>query len=115
MPRVKRGTSHVKKRRKLLKAAKGFKWGRKKSIRLAKTAVTKAGAHAYRDRKLKKRTNRRLWQIRLNAAVREYDLSYSKFIDLLKKNKIELDRKVLSEIAVKNPEIFKKIIDQLKK
>jgi len=115
MPRVKRGTTHVKKRKKLLKEAKGFKWGRKKSIKLAKTAVTKAGANAYRDRKLKKRTARQLWQIRLNAAVRKYDLSYSKFIDLLKENKIELDRKVLSEIAQKNPEIFAKIIDQIKK
>ena len=114
MPRVKRGTTNVRKRRKLLKQAKGFKWGRKKSIRLAKTAVTKAGANAYRDRKIKKRDNRRLWQVRLNAAVREYGLSYSKFIDLLKKNKIELNRKVLSEMAVNQPDVFKKIVDQLK-
>lgn len=114
MPRVKRGTTHVKKRRKLRRAVKGYKWGRKNTIRLAKTAITKAGAHAYRDRKKKKRVMRRLWQIRLNAAVREHGLTYSKFINLLKKNKIELNRKVLSEIAVKNPEIFKKIIDQLK-
>jgi len=115
MPRVKRGTSHVKKRRKLRKAAKGYKWGRKNTIRLAKTAVTKAGVHAYVDRKKKKRVNRRLWQVRLNAAVREYGLTYSKFIDALKKNKIELDRKILSEIAVKQPEIFAKIVSQLKK
>ncbi|OIO45975.1 MAG: 50S ribosomal protein L20 [Parcubacteria group bacterium CG1_02_37_51] len=114
MPRVKRGTSHAKKRKRLRKEAKGFKWGRKTTIRLAKTAVTKAGAHAFVDRRKKKRVMRRLWQTRLNAAVRQYDLTYSKFIDLLKKNSIELDRKVLSEIAVKQPDIFKKIIDQLK-
>ncbi|MFH1667835.1 MAG: 50S ribosomal protein L20 [Candidatus Komeilibacteria bacterium] len=114
MPRVKRGTSHVKRRKRLRKEAKGFKWGRKTTIRLAKTAVTKAGAHAFVDRRKKKRVMRRLWQTRLNAAVRQYDLSYSKFIDLLKKNSIELDRKVLSEIAVKQPDIFKKIVDQLK-
>ena len=114
MPRVKRGTTHTKKRKKLRKEAKGYKWGRKNTIRLAKTAVTKAGAHAFMDRRKKKRVMRRLWQTRLNAAVRLYDLSYSKFIDLLKKNNIELDRKVLSEIAVKQPEIFKKIVDQLK-
>lgn len=114
MPRVKRGTTHTKKRKKLRKEAKGYKWGRKNTIRLAKTAVTKAGAHAFMDRRKKKRVMRRLWQTRLNAAVRQYDLSYSKFIDLLKKNNIELDRKVLSEIAVKQPEIFKKIVDQLK-
>ena len=70
MPRVKRGTSHVKKRKKLLSQAKGFKWGRKKLIKTAKTAVTKAGAHAYKSRKVKKRINRRLWQIQINAACR---------------------------------------------
>ncbi|MFW0838099.1 MAG: 50S ribosomal protein L20 [Candidatus Komeilibacteria bacterium] len=115
MPRVKRGTTHVKKRRKLLKAAKGYKWGRKKSIRLAKTAVTKAGAHAFVDRRKKKRVMRRLWQTRLNAAVRQHDMSYSKFIDALKKHNIGLDRKVLSEIAQKQPDIFAKIVAQVKK
>ncbi len=115
MPRIKRGSERTKKRRALLKQTKGYKWGRKNLTRMAKTAVMKAGAHALRDRRVKKRVMRRLWQIRLNAAVREYDLSYSKFIDLLKKNKIELDRKILSELAQKNPEIFAKIIKQIKK
>jgi large subunit ribosomal protein L20 len=115
MPRVKRGTIHLKKRRALLKKAKGYKWGRKSQIRLASTAVTKAGAHAYKGRKLKKRVNRRLWQTQLNAAVRQFELSYSRFIGLLKKNKIEMDRKVLSEIARTKPEVFAGIIKQLKK
>jgi len=115
MPRVKRGTTHIKKRRKLLKATKGYKWGRKSKIREAKTATMKAGAYARRDRRTKKRTARALWQIRLNAAVREHGLTYSRFINLLKTNKIELDRKVLSEIALKEPKIFVKIIEQIKK
>ena len=115
MPRVKRGKTRTKKRRALLSQTKGYKWGRKNLTRQAKTAVKKAGAYALRDRRVKKRVMRRLWQVRLNAAVREYDLSYSKFIYLLKKNKIELDRKVLSEIAQKNPAVFKKIIESVKK
>jgi len=114
MPRVKRGTIHTKTRRNVLKRAKGYKWGRKKLIKLAKTATTKAGAYAYRDRKTKKRTNRRLWQIQLNAAVREHGLSYSKFIAGLKKAKIELDRKVLSELAKTQPKVFAKIVEQVK-
>ncbi len=114
MPRVKKGKVRTKKRRALLQQTKGYKWGRKNLTKRAKTAVKKAGAHALRDRRLKKRNNRRLWQIKLNAAVRESDLSYSKFINLLKKNKIELDRKVLAELAEKNPKIFKKIIDHVK-
>lgn len=114
MPRVKRGKIHLKKRRSLLKKTKGFKWGRKKQVRLAKTAVKKAGVHAYRGRKEKKRTNRQLWQVKLNAAVHQYDLSYSKFIDLLKKNKIELDRKVLAELAEKQPKVFEAIVKKVK-
>lgn len=115
MPRVKRGTQHVKRRRNILKLAKGFKWGRKKLIKLAKTAITKAGAHRYRDRRLKKRSMRRLWNIRINAGVREHGLSYSKFIGALKKHNIELDRKVLSELAMDNPSIFEKIVETAKK
>jgi large subunit ribosomal protein L20 len=115
MPRVKRGTTHVKKRKKLLSKTKGFKWGRKNLIKRAKEAAVKAGAHAYADRKKKKRTARALWQIRINAFVREYDLSYSKFIDLLKKNKVEIDRKILSELAIKNKNILENIIKELQK
>jgi len=115
MPRVKRGTTHVKKRKKLLEKVKGYKWGRKKLIRLAKTAVLKAGVHSYEDRKKKKRTNRALWQIKINAFVRQHGLSYSRFIDLLKKNEIILDRKVLAQIAVEQPNILAKLTDQIKK
>ncbi|MDO9399780.1 MAG: 50S ribosomal protein L20 [bacterium] len=114
MPRVKRGTSHVKKRKKLLKKVKGYKWGRKKLIRLAKTAVLKAGVHSYVDRKKKKRTSRALWQIKIGAFVRQHGLSYSRFIDLLKKNNVELDRKILAEFVVKQPDILIKLIAQLK-
>lgn len=115
MPRVKRGTTHIKKRKKLLAKVKGYKWGRKKLIRLAKTATIKAGVHAFVDRKKKKRTTRALWQIKINAFVREYDLSYSRFINLLKKNKIELDRKILADLAVNNKKVLSKIIEDIKK
>ena len=80
MPRVKRGVIHSKNRRNILKQTKGYKWGRKKLIKLAKTAVNKAGAYAYRDRRAKKRTARALWQVQINAAAREHGLSYSKFM-----------------------------------
>jgi len=115
MPRVKRGTTHVKKRRKLLKAVKGYKWGRKKLIKLAKTARTKAGAHAYTDRRKKKRTMRSLWQIKINAFVREYGLSYSRFINLLKVNNVEIDRKVLAEMAVSDKETLAALIAKINK
>lgn len=115
MPRVKRGMTHVKKRRKLHKAVKGFKWGRKNLIRVAKTALTKAGAHAYVDRRKKKRDMRGLWLIKINAFVREHELSYSKFIGLLKANKIEVDRKILADMAVNNKEALAALIARIKK
>ena len=115
MPRVKRGVSHVKRRKNLLAKAKGFKWGRKKLIKLAKTAVVKAGAHAFVDRRKKKRTARSLWQIKISAFVREEGLSYSRFIAALKSNKIELDRKILADLAVNQPEVLKQIITEIKK
>ena len=115
MPRVKRGMTHVKKRRKLLKAVKGYKWGRKKLVKLAKTARTKAGAHAFVDRRKKKRVMRSLWMIKINAFVREHDLSYSRFINLLKVNKIEVDRKILAELAVSNKEALEALINKIKK
>lgn len=115
MPRVKRGKSHLKKRRGLIKRVKGFKGGRKKLIKQAKTATIKAGAFAYRDRRAKKRAKRRLWQVKINAAARANNISYSKFINLLKKNKIEIDRKILAELAEKNPEALTKIIKEISK
>jgi len=114
MPRVKRAKIHLKKRRNLLKRAKGYKWGRKNLIRLAATAVVKAGVHAYVDRKKKKRDNRALWQIKISAFTKERGLSYSKFIHLLKINKIELDRKMLADLAVNNKPVMGKILEQVK-
>jgi len=114
MPRVKRGTTHVKKRKKVLKAAKGYKWGRKNLIKLAKTAVTKAGAHAYRDRRNKKREARALWNIKINAGLFESELNYSKFINALKKENIKLDRKILADLAEHNKHIFNKIAEKVK-
>jgi len=113
MPRVKRGTTHVKKRKKLLAKTKGYKWGRKNLIRKAKEAVVKAGAHAYIDRKKKKRTMRGLWQIRISAFVKEKQISYSKFINLLKNNKIILDRKILSDLTINNKKVLTKIVEKV--
>ncbi|MCF7860090.1 50S ribosomal protein L20 [Patescibacteria group bacterium] len=115
MPRVKRGTTHVKKRRKLLQQVKGYKWGRKNLIKLATTAQTKAGAHAYRDRRKKKRDMRALWQIKINAFVREYDWSYSRFMGALKKSNIAIDRKILADLAVNNKKVLAEIVGGLKK
>ena len=114
MPRVKRGINHVKKRRNLLKKVKGFKWGRKKLIKLAKTASTKAGAHAFKDRRRKKRDMRSLWQIRIGAFAKEHNLSYSQLIGSLKKNQVILDRKVLADLAINNKKVLENIISQLK-
>jgi large subunit ribosomal protein L20 len=114
MPRVKRGVSHVKKRQTLKKKVKGYKWGRKNWLRLAKTAATKAGVHSYIGRKKEKRVRRNLWQIKINSATRAQDLSYSKFINKLKVGKIELDRKILADLAENNPKILEKIIKELK-
>lgn len=110
MPRVKRGKTHLKRRKRLFKAAKGFQWGRKNTIRLGKTAVLKAGVHAYRGRKLRKRDMRTGWQVVLNAALREDGMSYSKFIGALKKKHIELDRKVLTDLALNQTKAWKKIL-----
>jgi|SRR3989344_315849 len=104
----------AKNHRRTLKAAKGFKNARSRRIKVAKEAVLHAGQHAYIGRKEKKRTLRALWITRLNAAVREHDLSYSKFIDGLNKAKIQLDRKILSDIAVNDPETFSKIVSEIK-
>lgn len=106
----------AKRRRKkrLLKLTKGYKWGRKSKYRAAKQAVFKASAYSYRDRKVRKREFRKLWQIRINAGVRQHGLIYSKFINLLKKHKIELDRKILSTLAEKHPVVFEKIVAKVK-
>ncbi|MFH1841200.1 MAG: 50S ribosomal protein L20 [Candidatus Nealsonbacteria bacterium] len=114
MVRVKKGKPAHKHRKNVLKYTKGFKWGRKAKYRLAKQALQKAWTYAYRDRKVKKREKRQLWQSQINSACREQGISYSRFIAGLKKNKIELDRKVLSELVQNNPDIFKKIVEKAK-
>lgn len=114
MPRVKRGTQHVKRRKSLMAKTKGMMWGRKSKIRLARPAMLKAGVNAYRDRRNKKRTMRRLWQVRINAAVRPLGMSYSRFMDALKKAGIGLDRKILSQIAKDHEVVFKQIVDTVK-
>src|SRR5579859_5372922 len=98
MPRVKRGTIANKRRANVLKHTKGFRWGRKTKERAAKEALLHAWTHAFRGRKEKKRTFRALWSVKINAAVREGGTNYSKFIAALKKNKIELDRKILADL-----------------
>lgn len=114
MVRVKRGKAAHKRRKRILKQAKGFRWGRKSKYRLAKDALFHAWTHAYRDRKRKKRDFRALWQVQINAACRERGLSYSKFIKALKQNKIEIDRKVLADLAQNHPKIFEKIFEKVK-
>ena len=94
---------------------KGFKWGRKNLIKHAKEAVVKAGVHAYVDRKKKKRTMRGLMNIRIGAFVREHGMSYSKFIGKLKESKIELDRKILADLAINNKEVLKNILETVTK
>ncbi len=115
MARVKRGTIAHKRRKHLLKYAKGFRWGRKSKFKLAKVAIYHAWSHAYKDRKRKKRDFRRLWQAQINAACRLNGVSYSKFIYGLKEKKIGLDRKVLAQLAQEHPQIFEKIIEETKK
>jgi large subunit ribosomal protein L20 len=100
---------HIKRRKNILARTKGMMWGRKSKITLAKTAAAKAGVQAYVGRKLKKRNNRALQQVRINAAARELGMSYSRLMDKLKKGKVGLDRKVLSQIADKYPAVFAKI------
>lgn len=114
MTRVKRGTIANKKRKNVLKQTKGFRWGRKSKYILAKQASLKAGVYAWRDRKVKKREFRKFWQTKINAASRKSGLSYSKLIAGLKKNKIELDRKILSQLAENYPQIFKEIAERAK-
>ncbi|MFH1509421.1 MAG: 50S ribosomal protein L20 [bacterium] len=114
MPRVKRGVQASKRRKNVLKKAKGYRLERHKKYRAAKQARIKAESYATRDRKVRKRAVRQLWIVRLNAACRKHDLKYSEFMSLLKKNKIELDRKILADIAIKEPKTFKAIVDQVK-
>ena len=114
MTRVKRGKTAHKRRKHLLQYTKGFRWGRKSKYRAAKEALLHAWTHSFHGRKEKKRKFRRLWQVQINAATRQNGLQYSKFINLLKQNKILLDRKILAEFAQKYPKIFEKILEKIK-
>lgn len=114
MPRVKRGVTAKARHKKVLKKAKGYYGARSRIFRVAKQAVIKAGQYAYQGRKQRKRQFRSLWIIRINAAVNEHDLSYSKFIAGLKKSNIEIDRKMLADLAVKDKAAFAAIVDRVR-
>ena len=114
MPRIKRGVRAHRRHKKVLKAAKGYYGARSRIFRVAKQAVTKAGQYAYRDRRVKKRMFRALWIQRINAAARECGLSYSVFIDGLKKHNVEIDRRVLADLALNKKEAFSALADKVK-
>ena len=115
MSRVKRGAVRARKRKKVLAHPKGFKWRRKNVYSIAVDAARHAMARSFEGRKLKKRSMRALWQIKISAGAKENNTTYSKLIHALKENGVELDRKILADIAQHHPETFKKIIDLLKK
>lgn len=114
MVRVKTGSIRRKKHKKILKMAKGYRQARSKRVRTAKEALLHAGQYAYIGRKQRKREMRKLWIQRINAAVREYGIKYSRFIEGLNKLKMKLDRKSLADIAVNDPETFKTIVQKVK-
>jgi large subunit ribosomal protein L20 len=113
MTRVKRGTIANKRRKNILSQVKGYRFGRSTKERMAKDAIAHAGTYAFAHRRDKKSDKRRLWQVQINAAVRELGLTYSVFIDKLKKANIDVDRKILSTLAQENPTSFKRIFDKV--
>lgn len=113
MVRVKRGKIVHRRRKRLLKLVKGYRWGRKSKYRLAKDALTHALVHAYRARKEKKRVFRRLWQVQISAGLKKFGISYSKFLHSLKEKKIEINRKILAELAKNHPEVFEEIVKKV--
>jgi len=115
MPRVKRGVAAHARHKKLLKLTKGFRGKRKNVFKLAKNAAMKGGTNAYRDRRLKKRSFHQLWVLRINAACREHEIRYSRFIYGLELAGIQLNRKMLAELAANHPEVFKQIVEEVKK
>jgi large subunit ribosomal protein L20 len=114
MPRVKRGVTARARHKKVLALAKGYRGRRKNVYRIAKQAVMKAGQYAYRDRRNRKRVFRRLWIARINAAARSHGITYSRFIAGIKKAAIEIDRKILAELAVNDPAAFGSIVEKAK-
>lgn len=115
MPRVKRGTIAHKKRERLLRYTKGFKWGRKSKERAAKEALLHAWSRAFRGRKEKKRNFRALWNVKINAAAREEGVTYGRLIEALKKKNVRLDRKILADLAEHEPKVFKEVVAFVKK
>jgi len=113
MTRVKGGTHAIKHRRNILKRAKGYKWGRSTKERQANEALAHAGNNAFRDRRRKKKEFRRLWNIKINAALRKYGLSFSKFVGALRKSELDINRKTLAELAENEPKTFGKIIEKV--
>jgi large subunit ribosomal protein L20 len=109
--RVKRGVTTNRRYKKLFKQVKGFRGRRKNTVKAAKQAVMKAGSNAYRDRRRKKRTFRRLWITRLNAALKQHGVMYSRFIRQMEEKNVKLDRKVMSELAISEPEVFTKVVE----
>lgn len=114
MSRVKRGTLSVRKRKKILRYTKGFRWGRKSKERAAREALLHAWTHAFRGRKEKKRNFRKLWNVQINAGARNHGLSYSVLINKLKKANIKLDRKILAYLAQREPKVFAKVLETVK-
>lgn len=114
MTRVKRGTTSIKRRRNVLAQVKGYRFGRSSKERQAREAIAHAGSYSFAHRRDKKNDRRRMWQVKLNAALRPLGFSYSKFINALKVKNISLDRKVLSDIAQNNPQSFERIINTVK-
>ena len=113
MSRVKRGVAAHAKHKKILKMAKGYRSGRSRVFKWANQAVLKAGMNAYRDRRLKKRSFRRLWNIRISASVKPFGLNYSRFINKLFNKQVVLNRKMLSEISFQHPEAFSDIVQKI--
>jgi large subunit ribosomal protein L20 len=114
MPRVKGATNALKRRRNVLFQAKGFRFGRSTKEKLARESLKHAAKYSFNHRKDKKSDRRRLWQTRINAAVRGFGMSYSQFIGKLKAKNIEVDRKILSDLAQNNPESFERVMDTVK-
>ena len=108
--RIKRGVTSHRRHKKLFALAKGYRGRRKNTVRLAKQAVMRAGQHAYRDRRKKKRAFRRLWIVRLNAALQRHGIAYSRFIRAMEGKKVLLNRKVLSELAIAEPKVFEEVV-----
>ncbi|MCK5059604.1 MAG: 50S ribosomal protein L20 [Candidatus Pacebacteria bacterium] len=113
MTRVKKGVHALKRRRNILHKAKGYRFGRSTKERQAREAVTHAGVHSFAHRKDRKNEYRRLWNVRINASARLMNLSYSRLMHILKKKKINIDRKILSHLAEKNPKTFERLIKQI--